>query len=40
MREGCVIKTATEEEHPLIGRKILKAVSTEYLTRKGGTEFK
>jgi RNA ligase (TIGR02306 family) len=40
MREGCVVKCELEENHPLIGRKILKSVSTEYLTRKGGTEFK
>jgi RNA ligase (TIGR02306 family) len=40
MREGCVMKCVREENHPLIGRKILKSISTEYLTRKGGTEFK
>jgi RNA ligase (TIGR02306 family) len=40
MREGCVVKTIYEDNHPLIGRKILKSVSTEYLTRKGGTEYK
>jgi RNA ligase (TIGR02306 family) len=38
-REGCVIKPMIEENDPRIGRKILKSVSTEYLTRKGGTEF-
>jgi RNA ligase (TIGR02306 family) len=40
IREGCVIKPMVEENNPRIGRKILKSVSTEYLTRKGGTEFK
>jgi RNA ligase (TIGR02306 family) len=40
MREGCVMKSIHEENHPMIGRKILKSISTEYLTRKGGTEFK
>lgn len=40
IREGCVIKPMIEENNPRIGRKILKSVSTEYLTRKGGTEFK
>jgi RNA ligase (TIGR02306 family) len=40
MREGCVVKTIEEKNSPQIGRKILKSVSTEYLSRKGGTEFK
>lgn len=40
LREGCVIKPLIEENNPRIGRKILKSVSTEYLIRKGGTEYK
>lgn len=40
IREGCVIKTLNEDFNPRIGRKILKSVSTIYLTRKNGTEFK
>ena len=40
VREGCVIKPMIEENNPRIGRKILKSVSTDYLTRKGGTEYK
>ena len=40
MREGIVIKSYDEENHPRIGRKILKSVSAIYLTRKGGTEYK
>ena len=39
MREGIVIKLSQEGNDPKIGRKILKSVSTEYLTRKNGTEF-
>lgn len=39
MREGCVIKTTTEENDIHIGRKILKSVSEEYLLRKDGTEY-
>jgi RNA ligase (TIGR02306 family) len=40
IREGIVIKTVKEENNPKIGRKILKSVSPDYLTRKNGTEFK
>lgn len=40
MREGIVIKPVSERNDRKIGRKILKSVSEEYLTRKGGTEFK
>jgi RNA ligase (TIGR02306 family) len=40
LREGCVIKPVFEENDPFVGRKILKSVSEEYLTRKSGTEFK
>jgi len=39
IREGCVIKSAKESNHTIIGRKILKSVSADYLTRKGGTEY-
>lgn len=38
IREGCVIKSYYETNHPRIGRKILKSVNPEYLTRKNGTE--
>ena len=37
-REGVVITSATEETHPMIGRKILKSISADYLDRKGGTD--
>jgi len=37
-REGVVITSATEGRDPLIGRKILKSVSVDYLDRKGGTD--
>ena len=40
LREGCVIKSYEETNERRIGRKILKSISTEYLTRKDGTEFK
>ena len=40
IREGIVIRPALEVNDRKIGRKILKSVSEEYLTRKGGTEFK
>ena len=40
IREGCVIKMADESKDMRIGRKILKSVSFNYLTRKNGTEFK
>lgn len=39
IREGCVIKPIEENFNPKIGRKILKSVSTDYLTRKNATEF-
>jgi RNA ligase (TIGR02306 family) len=39
MREGIVIKMLHEENDIQIGRKILKSVSEEYLTRKNGTEY-
>lgn len=40
IREGCVIKMADESKDMRIGRKILKSISVDYLTRKNGTEFK
>lgn len=40
IREGCVIKMLREEKHPRIGRKILKSINPEYLTRKDRTEYK
>lgn len=40
IREGCVVKMLYEENHPRIGRKIVKSVSPDYLLRKNGTEFK
>ncbi|MFF1509616.1 RNA ligase (ATP) [Streptomyces sp. NPDC058326] len=40
LREGVVIRTATERYSPVVGgRAIAKAVSPAYLTRKGGTEY-
>lgn len=39
IREGIVIKMLHEENDPMIGRKILKSVSGDYLTRKGATEY-
>jgi RNA ligase (TIGR02306 family) len=39
IREGCVIKSTAEVNHPRIGRKILKSISPAYLLRKDGTEF-
>ncbi|MEU4727564.1 RNA ligase (ATP) [Streptomyces sp. NPDC023588] len=40
LREGVVIRPATERYSPVVGgRAIAKAVSPAYLTRKGGTEY-
>lgn len=39
IREGVVVKT-TSEESGNSNRKILKVINPDYLTRKGGTEFK
>jgi RNA ligase (TIGR02306 family) len=39
IREGVVVKPKNERNHPQLGRVILKSVSEDYLTRKGGTEF-
>ena len=38
VREGIVIKPMVERRDDMLGRVILKAVSDEYLVRKGGTE--
>lgn len=38
--EGCVVKPLMESNNPRLGRKILKSISPEYLTRKGGSEYK
>lgn len=40
IREGVVVKPVFEREDPVLGRVVLKFVGTEYLTRKGGTEYK
>ena len=40
IREGCVIKTVFTQNHYAIGRKILKSISAEYLSRKNRTEYK
>jgi RNA ligase (TIGR02306 family) len=39
IREGIVMRLAEERTDPEIGRVILKSVSADYLTRKGGTEY-
>ncbi|MYE85988.1 MAG: hypothetical protein F4X31_07090 [Gammaproteobacteria bacterium] len=39
MREGVVVRPVAERESPGLGRVILKSVSGDYLTRKGGTEY-
>lgn len=39
VREGCVIKSVKEEISPLIGRKILKSINSEYLLLKNGSDF-
>lgn len=39
IREGCVLTSKNESLHPKLGRKILKSISIEYLTRKDGTEY-
>lgn len=39
LREGIVMVPLTERYHSAIGRVCLKSVSTDYLTRKNGTEF-
>jgi hypothetical protein len=37
IREGCVVRPLKETIHQKIGRKILKSISIDYLTRKGNT---
>lgn len=39
VREGVVVKPLKERESDEFGRVILKSVSGDYLTRRGGTEF-
>lgn len=39
IREGCVVKSLVEKNHPRIGRMILKSINPEYLARKNRTEF-
>ena len=39
IREGCIVKPLRESNHMALGRKILKSISPDYLTRKGGTEY-
>ena len=39
IREGCVIKSYSEQNHHAIGRKILKSINPDYLLRKNGTEY-
>ena len=39
VREGVVVRPAAERESPEFGRVLLKNVSGDYLTRKGGTEY-
>jgi RNA ligase (TIGR02306 family) len=38
IREGVVVKAATEDTHPDVGRKILKYISNAYLAWKDGRE--
>lgn len=40
IKEGCVIKPIQERYDHKLGRVILKSISTNYLLRKNGTEFK
>lgn len=39
IREGCVIKDYNETNDQRLGRKVLKSISFDYLTRKNATEF-
>ena len=39
LREGVVVRPAVERESAELGRVILKSVSGDYLTRRGGTEY-
>jgi len=38
IKEGCVIKPVVEDNHPMIGRKVLKSINAEYLLKKNRTE--
>lgn len=40
IREGVVVRPIEEKYDNRLGRKILKSISPDYLTRKDGTEFK
>jgi len=39
IREGCVVKSYTEEMHLRLGRKILKCINPEYLLIKDRTDY-
>lgn len=39
IREGVVVKPLLEEQHPRIGRKILKYINDEYLLLKNNSDF-
>lgn len=39
IREGCVVRSVVETNHPRIGRMILKSINPEYLARKNRTEY-
>lgn len=39
IREGIVVKPQIERRDPGLGRVILKSISEDYLSRKGGTEY-
>lgn len=39
IREGVIVQPVKERVDPTLGRVILKSVSGDYLTRRGGTEF-
>ena len=39
IREGLVIEPLIQRRDPVIGRVVVKSVSTAYLSRKGGTEL-
>ena len=39
VREGVVVRPVIETQHPMLGRKILKSISDEYLLRTDMTDF-
>lgn len=39
IREGVVVKPRVERHDDMVGRVVLKSISEDYLTRKGGTEY-